>query len=404
MGTPPHALLCELGEKLRQASYDSARLKQLLGIDYPDDVGPLNRAAAAERLRNDFSAAAALIRLLFLEQAQPARSLTAALSRPLLDGLETVGLFQRKGQAVSSRLRIDAIQDLLLLSDLRFGRPDRSALGLRGADPVYPPCSDSFLLADSVTVAQDSLALDLGTGSGVQGLAAARRARRVVAVDVNARAVELARCNASLNGIANFDVRRGDLYRPVRGRRFDLILANPPFVASPKNGPLYHSGGPRGDGVVRRVIGGLSAHLTERGSAFIITHLAIARGQSMESLIGPWFADFPGGVLILSLETGSAVDLAAAQALFALERGFAGYEREVRRWVKHLDRERIEQIALALIVAQRGRQRGIEAVDASRRILPLPLSRPAKEYVKEWLAQTAPSTNGESPLPVAPAV
>lgn len=75
-----------------------------------------------------------------------------------------------------------------------------------------------------------AVGLDLCTGSGVLAIAAARHGcRHVTAVDVSRRAVIAARCNARLNGVSVNSVR-GDLFEPVRGRRFDLIVSNPPYV------------------------------------------------------------------------------------------------------------------------------------------------------------------------------
>jgi hypothetical protein len=90
-------------------------------------------------------------------------------------------------------------------------------------------------------------------------------------------------------------------------------------------------------------------------------------------------------VLALVLETGTPVDLAAAQALFALDDGFAAYGAEVRRWVAYLQRHRIEQIALLLIAAERTGRAELEVVEAFQRTLPLPLSQPPRVHIERWL-------------------
>ncbi len=74
--------------------------------------------------------------------------------------------------------------------------------------------------------------LDMGTGSGVGAIFAARRGARVVAVDINPEAVRCARVNALLNHLEDkIDVRQGDLFAPVAGQRFHMVLFNPPFQA-----------------------------------------------------------------------------------------------------------------------------------------------------------------------------
>lgn len=73
--------------------------------------------------------------------------------------------------------------------------------------------------------------LDMGTGSGVCAVVAARHARRVVAVDINPAAVRCTRANVLLNRLEDrVEVLEGDLFAPVAGRRFDVVLFNPPFL------------------------------------------------------------------------------------------------------------------------------------------------------------------------------
>ena len=74
--------------------------------------------------------------------------------------------------------------------------------------------------------------LDMGTGSGIAAIAAARRGARVVAVDISTEAVRCARINVLLNRVDDrVEIRCGDLFEPVQGERFDLVLFNPPFYA-----------------------------------------------------------------------------------------------------------------------------------------------------------------------------
>lgn len=116
--------------------------------------------------------------------------------------------------------------------------------------------------------------LDLGTGSGVQALLAARTASRVVATDVSARALAFARCTAALND-ARLDLREGSLYAPVAGERFDRIVSNPPFVITPRGAagvPAYthRDGGLPGDALVEEVVRGAAAHLAPGGVAQLL--------------------------------------------------------------------------------------------------------------------------------------
>ncbi len=126
--------------------------------------------------------------------------------------------------------------------------------------------------------------LDLCTGSGAIAVALARElpAARVIATDVSAPAVALARRNAERNGVADrVDVREGDLWAAVGDERFDVIASNPPYIASsvvPTLGAevrrepvLALDGGPDGLAFYDRLCSAALVHL-EPGGALVVEH------------------------------------------------------------------------------------------------------------------------------------
>jgi release factor glutamine methyltransferase len=96
--------------------------------------------------------------------------------------------------------------------------------------PIFPV---SHLLGECVReeVRETDRVLDMGTGSGVNAILAARTAREIVAVDVNPDAVRAAWHNAELNGVT-IDVRESDVFEHVDSA-FDLIVFDPPFAWFP---------------------------------------------------------------------------------------------------------------------------------------------------------------------------
>jgi 16S rRNA (guanine1207-N2)-methyltransferase len=129
---------------------------------------------------------------------------------------------------------------------------DSGVFGSTGLDP-----GTALLIENMETGGQDRV-LDLGCGWGPIGLAAALAAPEgwVLLVDLNHRAVSLARENLRSNGVRNAEVRQGALYGPVGEDRFDLIASNPP----------YHAG----RAVVEQAFQGAPAHLSEGGRLLVV--------------------------------------------------------------------------------------------------------------------------------------
>jgi HemK-related putative methylase len=116
-------------------------------------------------------------------------------------------------------------------------------------------------------------ALDMGTGSGIGAVFAARLGYEVTAVDVNPHAVRCARLNALLNGLEErIEVRQGDLFSALAGERFDLILFNPPFFRGAPRSALDAAW--RGDGVIERFAAGLAERLAPGGRALLLVSSA----------------------------------------------------------------------------------------------------------------------------------
>jgi len=109
------------------------------------------------------------------------------------------------------------------------------------------------LLLAALEVGPCELIMDLGCGYGALGIVAARLSDggRVILTDVNERAVRAARENLSVNGIANAEVRLGNLYEPVAE-----IVSNPPIRA--------------GRDVVDRIISDAPMHLLDGGSLWLV--------------------------------------------------------------------------------------------------------------------------------------
>jgi 16S rRNA (guanine1207-N2)-methyltransferase len=116
----------------------------------------------------------------------------------------------------------------------------------------------SRVLIDLMEIKPHDHVLDVGCGYGPIGLTAARLAPQghVTMIDINERAVELARHNAAENGVNNVSFMPSDLFDAVQDRTFDVILSNPPIRA--------------GKAVVHKLLTNAYDHLRPGGSLWIV--------------------------------------------------------------------------------------------------------------------------------------
>jgi HemK-related putative methylase len=202
--------------------------------------------------------------MLDLTQAQPARSPSDVLRPtrfPLVARL--IGKAMTLGNKLSRRAHYD---DFRL--EWVHGAPFIVTPGVFNPKLLR---SGEFLasLIDSQVVDREAEVLDMGTGSGVCAVFAARHARRVVAVDISAAAVRCARVNALLNDVVQkIDIRHGDLFAPVPEEQFDLILFNPPFLRGQPRDDRDRAW--RSSDVAERFAAGLRAHLRPDGAALVV--------------------------------------------------------------------------------------------------------------------------------------
>lgn len=119
------------------------------------------------------------------------------------------------------------------------------------------------------TVRPDTRVLDLGTGSGIGAIVAARQAARVVATDINPEAVRCAQLNATAHHLEHkIETRTGDLFAPVRDETFDLVLFNPPFYHGHARDAADAAW--RSPDVFERFLRELPQHLSADGRALVV--------------------------------------------------------------------------------------------------------------------------------------
>jgi release factor glutamine methyltransferase len=140
---------------------------------------------------------------------------------------------------------------------------------------------------------------DLGTGSGAIALALAveRPQWRIMATDRDAGALQVARANAERLVLQNVYFARGDWFEPLAGRQFDLIVSNPPYVASgdPALDALRYEPaaalipGVSGMEALQRIVLEASTHLLS-GGWLVLEHGAGQAAEVACSLVGAGYA------------------------------------------------------------------------------------------------------------------
>ncbi len=231
-------------------------------------------------------------------------ALARALPQLGVDGAERLKLVAAAGNSASDPVRAlvdlrpyaagddDGTHDWWIISD-----PDELATG----QPL-PPDHVLGVGGASVTLVQATIrrrvrsVLDLGTGCGIQALHAARHATTVAGSDISVRALAMARLNWALNQPslpgADFEALLGNMFEPVRGRRFDLVVSNPPFVITPRGlsqpGYEYRDAGLVGDSAVQQIVTSAGDVLETGGVAQILGNWEIRRGQDWTTRVAQW--------------------------------------------------------------------------------------------------------------------
>jgi methylase of polypeptide subunit release factors len=198
-------------------------------------------------------------------------------------------------------------------------------------------------------------ALDLGAGCGVQSLHLARHCERVVATDVNPRALELAEVTTQLNGTDRVEFRQGDLFAPVAEDRFDLITTNPPYVMSPPSvGPrlTYREGNLTGDALVEQIVRRGPERLSDDGTLTVLGNWAHPHGVDWQDRLAGWIPDGCDAHVVQRevLDPCEYVEIWLADAGLV---GSHGYRQRYAEWLDYFQSLRIDAVGLGWILVRR---------------------------------------------------
>jgi methylase of polypeptide subunit release factors len=332
-----------LGELLREAGFAGERHSTLARM--PGGVPP---AEVLATLGRPVDARLATLLKLFHNDETVTRAAAERAIHPLtIEDLAGAGLLETDAAGARARAKLFVIDDLIVAGDPIRGDWDTASY-------VVNLSAASIRVAGLTVRREVEAALDLGTGSGVQALLAARHADRVVGVDVNPHALSFAGTSQRLNHVENVTWLQGDWLEPVRGQRFDLVVANPPVVISPDNTLLYRDSTTGGEELSRRLVRECAGHLAEGGFATVFCNWTHPQG-AWEEVPREWVADLGCDALLLSFWSQEPLAYAMNNAIDRPGLQTAVLTEMIKRWTEHYGREGIEQIAAGVIVLRRSK-------------------------------------------------
>jgi hypothetical protein len=287
-----------------------------------------------------------LIRLFLLESHVEEEAARRAVAPTPLEAWIEFGLLTLQNGRVFACFALIPQLGLHFLFDPRARRPMRS-------DHVVGMGTASLLLSSTVARAPVGRALDLGTGCGGQALLLARHTKRVVATDVNPRALAVAAFNLALNHIDNVELRRGSLFEPVLGEDFDLIVANPPFAIGPSEALTFRDGGCPVDGLVERIVREAPKHLRAGGYCHLIADWAQPKGEDWPTRLAGWVEGSGCDTWVLRRKALSPETYAAGWITETEQLDPEAYAKRWEEWVRYLEQVQVETIANGLIILRR---------------------------------------------------
>ena len=157
-------------------------------------------------------------------------------------------------------------------------------------DNVYIPAEDSYLLAENLEIKEGQSFLEIGTGSGIVAMYASKLTDRITVTDINFDACELARKNFEENNIENIEILFGNLFEPVKNRKFDVIVFNTPYLPTEDDEVIDDTinyafdGGLNGRKVIDLFLNEVKNHLNDGGIVQLIQSSLSGNEETLDKL------------------------------------------------------------------------------------------------------------------------
>jgi hypothetical protein len=339
-----------LREALTTAGYTGTGIAERLGAEAATAAGRHDFRAAL-RLTGDGDRLATLIRVFVCQQVEPPAAVAAALAPlPLAEAL-TAGLVEPYADGLRQGVDLEPYavpEDRWVVADV----PAAARPGVPlPRDHVLGVGAASTTLAQATVRHPVRVALDLGTGCGVQALHLSTHAETVTATDLSPRALRFAATTAALNGLT-WELLRGDLAEPVSGRRYDLVVSNPPFVVGPGVAThTYRDSGRAGDAVCVELVATAPHLLTDGGTMQFLANWMHVTGEDWGDRVAGWVAGTGLDAWVIQREVA---DPMAYVNLWLADAAEGADPRRVAAWLDWFDAQKVEGVGFGLVTLRRG--------------------------------------------------
>jgi SAM-dependent methyltransferase len=334
-----------LGKRLRSIGVTMARVQEVTQVG----VFMLDAARAPMRkwhLRRMRDPAGCAMRMLMFDDPVSRVEAESALGEVPLDHLVDAGFIVRDdGRNYVSPFNLNLVSDVFVICDhLR-----------QGGDAVMGAGQTTTFMCNAARPSRKLRGvLDVGCGAGSGALSLAGHAHRVVGTDINPRAAALSRINAELNSVTNAEFREGDMFAPVVGEKFDLIISQPPFVSTPPAlvAASFESGGLRGDELPLRLLREVPNYLAKNGRAVIIAEWPEMAGETVEQRLRAAMPASEIKLLILQCPGSLLDDYCSTYAAADHPHLDAEYERDAMARRDHLEAMGVRGLRVAINILQ----------------------------------------------------
>ena len=341
---PQDAIL--LREALLAAAYNVHTLQKHMRWDCIAPSMSTSAPALLDALEGD-PKLSGLLKLFLFEYAVDPREASEAVHPAKVEALIDARVLKAAGGTVEARVRIVPLDHLLIAADRRFSGSELPRDIVMGAG-----LSSTILMRGTIRK-PSARTLDLCAGGGVQSLAAASHSESVLALEKNTRAIQLGKFAAVLNGVDTIEFRESDFFSAAEGERFDLIVANPPYVISPEAQLQFRDGGLGADRVSEHVARNGPRFLNEGGYCQLVCDWANYRGRDWQDRLAEWAGDSGCDMLVLRGRGMAAREYPGIWIAEMYSHTPAVYLEKSRRWLAYYREQEIESMNFGFITLRK---------------------------------------------------